>query len=191
MRLVLEKKWSGERIDKLVEILSKSRLAADQAMPMGAEKLRLVWAWAEVLADLSLEELDGYYEKASRSKTNGFAVTALDMVAERNRDLAVEHTETRDNSQERRKVLGWKVLADSTRNLPTPGTPCEYPGCTLLCLSRYCIVHGEQIGPYFHSTLKPEYRPKLVETEDDAAPLSLTVNMDRHRSTQNERQEGR
>jgi len=169
MRLALEKRWSGALVDMLANIILKARRATDQPLPVGVDKLLMIGAWAEVLADLELEEIDEYYQRASRVRTNGYAVNALDIVAEKNRSEALEYTQAKLSDQEQRKLLGWKRVAAGTKGLPTPGTLCEYPDCTLLCLSRYCIVHGEQIGPYFHSTLKPEYRPKLVEAEDGEA----------------------
>lgn len=81
----LEKKNGVERVDKLIQLIMKSRWAADQAPPIGAEKVGMVGAWAEALSHIPSDYLDEYYERATRRKTNGFAVNALDIIAEWNR----------------------------------------------------------------------------------------------------------
>jgi hypothetical protein len=52
---------------------------------MGAEKIGMVGAWAEALEDISSDYLEEYYRRATKTKTNGFPVNALDIIAEWNK----------------------------------------------------------------------------------------------------------
>jgi hypothetical protein len=45
----------------------------------------MIGAWAEVLEDVPTNRLEEYYLRASKRKSNGFAVNALDIIAEWNR----------------------------------------------------------------------------------------------------------
>ncbi len=83
----------------------KSRLSADQAVPVGKEKLLMIGAWAEVLEDIPDELLEEYYLRASKAKTNGFPVNALDIIAAWNERAETRRWEAMIDPEQQRKFL--------------------------------------------------------------------------------------
>lgn len=81
----LQQQWGDSKIDSLEVVIKKSRLSVDQAPPEGLALCALLGAWAEVLDELSPEQVREYYLRASKQSTNGFPVNAKDIRAEWNR----------------------------------------------------------------------------------------------------------
>lgn len=62
-------------------MIFKAHLAASLVPPDEVVMLEMIGAWAEVLEDIPTDWLEEFYRTAAKSKANGFAVNALDIIA--------------------------------------------------------------------------------------------------------------
>jgi hypothetical protein len=69
----------------LQSIIVKSYLVARQAAPEGEAMMAEIEAVAEALDGIDTGYLNEYYQRATKRKNNGYAVNALDIIAEWNR----------------------------------------------------------------------------------------------------------
>lgn len=79
------------RMSSLQAVIAKSFLAGREVPLEGLPMLTSIQAWQEVLEDIPTSKIDLYYRLAAKEKTNGYPVSAFDIVATWNKYAEMRH----------------------------------------------------------------------------------------------------
>lgn len=85
--------WGESRVDAVASIVMDSRLTVGWVAPEGFEFVRITNAWLAALAPITDEFLVEYYLRTLRSKFDGSAVSAVDIISTWNNRTQVREAE--------------------------------------------------------------------------------------------------